>query len=113
MYKAKLGPMTSVLQDATSPAKERKVPEIFGEESRKVYDAIRGNLQSNEIRAMASNAVAAPTLSVSKSPCRRILVLSMSQLLLELEAQLHLVDRPHSLVDDLLSDFITNKGMDT
>jgi nucleolar protein 9 len=62
-YKSKVGPMKSVF-DSSPPANAKEVPSEFEMLARDVLHAIRHKLSPSEVRALAADKVACPTLRV-------------------------------------------------
>ncbi|PVF92971.1 ARM repeat-containing protein [Serendipita vermifera] len=89
-YKAKAGPMRSLFESTTTQA-HRQVPTRFGKISRSLVHTIRDKLSPNEVRALAADKVACPTLKI----------------IVALEAVQNDSDKPRSLMDHLLMGMIS------
>ena len=70
-WKAKQGDMTSMfMKDIKGKGKEPSIsaiPPSFGEAARRLVESVRQKLNDNEVRALAANKAASPTLKVSSS----------------------------------------------
>jgi nucleolar protein 9 len=66
-YKSKIGPMKSVF-DSSIPANAKEVPPQFETLVKDTLDIIRRKLSPSEVRALAADKVACPTLRVSPVP---------------------------------------------
>jgi nucleolar protein 9 len=63
-YKSKVGPMKSIF-DSSIPGNAKEVPPQFETLARDALHAIRQKLSPSEVRALAADKVACPTLRVS------------------------------------------------
>lgn len=71
-WKARQGPMKSVFQEGKGKGRENaspNTPEQFHEAARTLVEVLREELDDNEVRALAANKVASPTLQVNTSQC--------------------------------------------
>ena len=69
-WKAKQGIMTSMFTGDKGKGKESSisaVPPSFAEAARRLVESVRQELNDNEVRALAANKAASPTLKVSSS----------------------------------------------
>jgi len=63
-YKSKVGPMKSVFDSTIPIPKAKEVPPLFEALARDILKSIRQKLSANEVRALAVDKVACPTLRV-------------------------------------------------
>jgi nucleolar protein 9 len=63
-FKAKQGAMLSVFDSEAGKMHHRRVPDVFHSTAKQMLSNIRQALSPTEIRALAANKVAAPTLQV-------------------------------------------------
>jgi len=63
-FKAKQGAMLSVFDDEVKKPHRRQVPDAFLSTAKRMLSNIRQALSPTEVRALAANKVAAPTLKV-------------------------------------------------
>ncbi|KIM29464.1 hypothetical protein M408DRAFT_328726 [Serendipita vermifera MAFF 305830] len=90
-YKAKVGPMKSVF-DSSVPEFGKEVPTQFELLAKDLLDLIRTKLSPSEVRALAADKVACPTLRV----------------MIALEANIEGSDVAGSLMDSVLAGMITH-----
>ena len=101
--------MLSVFDDDAGKLHQRQAPDAFLSTAKRMLSNIRQSLSAAEIRALAANKVAAPTLKVSTriSPLLTHTNLFI-KILLELEANFKQTDVPGSFADSILMGVITN-----
>ena len=108
-FKARQGAMLSVFDDDTGKLHHRQAPDAFLSTAKRMLSNIRQSLSPTEIRALAANKVAAPTLKVSTRitslPTHTDLFV---KILLELEANFKQTDMPGSFADSILMGVITD-----
>ncbi|KAF5388249.1 hypothetical protein D9615_000027 [Tricholomella constricta] len=93
-WKAKQGPMKSVFTEEKGKGKEappKSMPTEFRQLARRFVEALRADLGENEVRALAANKVASPSL----------------QLLLEVEADQGMASDRDSLMDRVTVGIVT------
>lgn len=108
-FKAKQGAMLSVFDGDAGKPHHRQAPDAFLSTAERMLSNIRQSLSPTEIRALAANKVAAPTLKV------RTIITSLPthadlfvEILLELEANFKQTDVPGSFADSILMGVITD-----
>ena len=108
-FKAKQGAMQSVFDGDAGKPHHRQVPDAFLSTAERMLSNIRQSLSPTEIRALAANKVAAPTLQVrtriKSLPTHADLFV---EVLLELEANFTQTDVPGSFADSILMGIITD-----
>lgn len=108
-FKAKQGTMLSVFDDEAGSLHDRRVPDTFPSTARRLLSNTRQALSPTEIRALAANKVAAPTLKVHTRIIYRFTQADLSdKILLELEANFDQTHMPGSFADSILMGVITD-----
>ncbi len=108
-FKARQGAMLSVFDDDAGKLHHRQAPDTFLSTAKRMLSGIRQSLSPTEIRALAVNKVAAPTLKVRTRVTSLPTHADFSvKILLELEANFEQTDVPGSFADSILMGVITD-----